>query len=109
MDDLFEFTNHNSATHAKTELRQTEEGYILDVLLPGFEKDEIGVRTEGNDLIVECKTDRKLPKFLNSKVKKTFQVEDLDSESIAAKLECGILSITFSTAKKRNAKSISVA
>ena len=107
-DDLFEMANHNSATHSKTDIRKTDEGYSLDILLPGFTKEEVQVRTEGNDLIIEANTERALPKFLNKKVRKTFQVEDLDQESISAKLDAGVLSLEFSSIKQKNAKSIEV-
>ena len=108
MDDLLEFANHNTSTYAKTDIRQTEDGYSIDVLLPGFEKEEVQVKTEGSDLILEAKTERALPKFLNKNVKKTYQVEDLDVDSVAASLNNGILTINFSTSKKKNSRSISI-
>lgn len=108
MDDLFEFANHNSSTYSKTEIRQTENGYALDVLLPGFTKEEVTVRTEGDELILEASTERELPKFLNKRVRKSYNVEYLDAESVQAKLESGILSIHFSTEKKKNARNISI-
>lgn len=107
-DDLFELANHNSVSYSKTDLRKTDNGYSLDILLPGFTKDEVQVRTEGNDLVIEAHTKRSLPKFLNAKVRKTFQVEALDQESISAKLEAGVLSLEFSSIKEKNAKSIKV-
>jgi len=107
-DDLFELASHNSTSYSKTSIRKTDKGYSLDILLPGFTKEEVQVRTEGNDLIIEANTERALPKFLNSKVRKTFQVEDLDQESISAKLETGVLSLEFSSIKEKNAKSIKV-
>jgi HSP20 family protein len=108
VDDMFEFVNHNSSTYSKTDLRQDENGYAIDILLPGFSKEEVTVRTEGKNLIVEASTERKLPKFLNSSMKKTFQVDNLDSESVTAKLENGVLTIEFSTEAKKNARSISI-
>ncbi len=108
MDELFEFANHNSSTYSKTDIRQTEDGFSLDILLPGFVKDEVSVRTEGDELIVEAGTERALPKFLNRKVRKGYQVELLDPDSVEAKLETGVLTITFSTQKKKNTRNISI-
>lgn len=108
LDELFELANHNSAAHSKTDIRKTDEGYLLEILLPGFKKEEVQVHTEGNDLIIEANTERVLPKFLNTKIRKTFQVEDLDHESISAKLEAGVLSLEFSSIKQKNAKNIKV-
>ena len=107
-DEMMTYSSQTNSTYAKAEIRQTEEGYAIDVLLPGFSKEEVNVKTEGEDLIMEAKTERKLPKFLNPHVKKTFQVEDLDSESVSAKLEDGILTIQFSTEKKKNTRTISI-
>jgi HSP20 family protein len=107
-DEMFEHVNQNSSTYSKTDIRQDEKGYTIDVLLPGFSKEEVTVRTEGKDVILEAATERKLPKFLNSKMKKTFQVENLDCESVSAKLENGVLSIVFSTEAKKNSRSISI-
>jgi HSP20 family protein len=108
VDDLFEFANHNSSTYSKAEVRQTDEGFSLDILLPGFTKEEVNVKAEGNELVVEAKTERTFPKFLNRHVRKAYQVEDLDSESVVAKLEAGLLNLTFSTSKKKNARNISI-
>lgn len=108
MDELFEFANHNSSTYSKTEIRQTENGYTLDVLLPGFTKEEVTVRTEGDELILEASTERELPKFLNKRVRKSYSIENMDSTTIQAKLESGVLSISFSTEKKKNARNISI-
>jgi HSP20 family molecular chaperone IbpA len=107
-DGLFEFTNHNSASHSKTDIRKTDDGFSLDILLPGFWKEEVQVRTKGNDLIIEAHAERAFPKFLNKKVCKTFQVEGLDPESVSAKLEAGILSLEFSNINQKNSKSIKV-
>ncbi len=107
-DEMFEFMNHNSSTYSKTDIRQVESGYSLDVLLPGFTKEEISIKAEGEELILEASTERSLPKFLNKKVRKTYQIDQLDADTIEAKLECGILTITFTTISKKNARSISI-
>jgi len=108
MDELFEFANHNSSTYSKINIRQIESGYALDVLLPGFTKEEVTVYIEGDELILEALTERELPKFLNKRVRKSYTVEHLDSESVEAKLEYGILTINFSTDRKKNARNISI-
>jgi len=108
MDNLFEFANHSSKAYSNTDIKQTEEGYLLEVLLPGFIKSEVTIRTEGTDLILEASTKRELPHFLNNKVSKRYQVEFLDSSTIEAKLEFGVLSIRFSTEKRKNSRNVTV-
>lgn len=108
VEELLSYASQNNSTYAKAEIRQTEDGYAIDILLPGFSKEEVQVKAEGDDLVLEAKTERKLPKFLNVHVKKTFQVEDLNPDSVMAKLESGLLTIEFSTEKKKNARTISI-
>jgi HSP20 family protein len=108
VDDLLSYASQNNSAYAKTDVRQTEDGYAIDVLLPGFFKEEVTVKAEGDSLVLEAKTKRALPKFLHVNVKKTFQVEDLNAESVSAKLESGILTIEFSTEKKKNARTVRI-
>lgn len=107
MDELFEKA-HPQTFHSKAELKKTDNGFTVDILLPGFTKEEVAVKVEGEDLIIEAKTERSLPKFLSSHTKRTYQVEDINPETVIAKLECGILNLEFSTAKKASAKTINV-
>ena len=107
MDELFEQA-HPQSFHSKAELRKTDKGFAADILLPGFTKEEVNVKVEGDDLIIEAKTERSLPKFLSKHVKRTYQVEDINPDNVSAKLECGILNLEFSTAKKTSTKTISV-
>jgi HSP20 family protein len=108
MDELFEFHNHNSLTYSKSELYKTEDGIGMDILLPGFKKEEVTVDLKGKELIIEAATERKLPRYLNHKVRKTYQVEEVDPESIKAVLENGILTLTFKTPSKNVGRKIAV-
>ena len=107
MDELFE-SAHPQSVHAKAELKKTEKGILVDVLLPGFNKDEIVVKVENKHLIIDAETDRQLPSYLNNRVRRTYLVENIDADSIKAKLENGILNVEFSTAKKEAGKTITV-
>jgi len=108
MDDLFEFSNHNSTTYSKSEFRKTDDGYSIDILLPGFIKEEVQVNVEKEDLIIEAKTDRKLPRFINNSIKKTFLVENINPDSVNAKLDNGILTVSFSNTAKTIGRTITV-
>lgn len=107
LDELFEVA-HPQTVHSKAEIRRTNDGIIVDVLLPGFDKDEVTVKVEDKTLIIEAETERRLPRFLNTKVKRSYLVEDIDADSIKAKLENGILSVEFATAKKTVGRTITV-
>jgi len=90
-------------------IHNTDTGYKLTFAVPGFEKDEITVKAEKEDLIIEAKTEREdFPHYLRNKIKKTFYVQDLDAENISAKLNAGILTVEFTTDKKMTAKTIAI-
>ena len=72
-------------------------------------KEEVEIKVEGDDLIIEAKTERKLPKFLSTHVKRTYIAEDIDPDSVDAKLENGLLNLEFTTMKKKSTKLISLA
>jgi HSP20 family protein len=107
MDELFE-NAHPQTLHSKAEIRKVEEGHVVDILLPGFNKEEVSVKVEDKTLIIEAKTERKLPQYLNTRVKRSYLVEDIDADNIKAKLENGILSVEFSIARKKEGKEIVV-
>jgi len=107
MDELFEIA-HPQTVHSKAEVSRTDDGLSVDILLPGFNKDEVTVKVESKNLIIEAETERSLPTFLNTRIKRTYLVEDIDADSIKAKLENGILTVEFSTAKKTFGRKITV-
>ena len=88
----------------KTEVKPTETGFSVTVLLPGFNKEEIDLTVEGNDLILIAKTERKLPGFLYNQVRKTFGITGLCKDSLKAKLEDGVLTITLDREKENISK-----
>ena len=74
--------------------RDTNE-YNLAILLTGLTRDEVAISVEDETIIVEGKTDRKLPSFGVKNYKNSFYAENIDSETVKSKLESGILMITF--------------
>ena len=107
MDEIFE-TSVRSTVHHKAELRKTDEGYLAEILLPGFNKEEVSVEMKDRNLVIEANTERKLPSYLNNKVRRVYTVENIDADTISASLTNGILAIKFSTSKKTDAKKINI-
>ncbi len=90
--------------HAKalmrTDIRQTDGGYELDIDLPGFQKDQIRVDLQNGYLTIRA--DKELDKnsdngrFIrrerySGSLSRSFYVGDLKPEDIRAKYEDGIL------------------
>lgn len=91
----------------KTDVRETEQTYELDVDVPGFKKDEIAVQLEKGYLTISAtkKTESGDKDTKGNYIRReryegacsrTFYVgENVKKESITAKLEDGILRLTF--------------
>lgn len=89
----------------RTDVKKTEEGYILEAELPGFNKEEIAIGLEGDILTIkaEHKTEEKEEKtdsFVriersHSSYERRFDVSEIDTDKIDAKYENGILSLNM--------------
>ena len=95
----------NAARIMKTDVHETEEGYELDVDLPGFKKDEIGIELKDGYLTItaskgldkdekEKKTRRVIrqERYVGTS-QRTFYVGDVRPEEVKCKYESGVLSI----------------
>ena len=111
--------------HAKnlmrTDVRETEDSYELDVDLPGFKKDEVNVELKNGYLTIQAAkgldkdaSDKK-GKYIRQEryagaCSRTFYVgEDVEPEDVTAKFENGILQLSIpKAAKKQLPKNTSV-
>lgn len=110
--------------HAKnlmrTDVRETEDTYELDVDLPGFKKDEVTLELKDGVLTIQAvkgldkdETDKK-GKYIRQEryagaCSRSFYVgEDVEPDQISAKFESGILQISVPKAAKKLPKSSSI-
>jgi len=105
----------------KTDVRETEGTYELDVDLPGFTKDEVNVELKNGYLTIQAskgldkeQSDKK-GKYIRQEryagaCSRTFYVgEDVEPEDVTAKFENGILQLSIpKAAKKQLPKNTSV-
>ena len=97
----------NAKNMMKTDIREHDDGYEVDVDLPGFKKDEISLELENGYLTVSAakgldkdEKDKK-GKYIRREryagaMQRSFYVGDaLTQEDIRAKYESGILSISI--------------
>ena len=90
----------------KTDVRETEDSYELDVDLPGFKKDEIQVDLKDGYLTIQAakgldkdEQDKK-GKYIRQEryvgtCSRSFYVGDVEPQDIAAKYEDGILKLSL--------------
>ena len=105
----------------KTDVRETEDTYELDVDLPGFTKDEVNVELKNGYLTIQAakgldkdQTDKK-GKYIRQErcagaCSRTFYVgEGVEPEDVTARFENGILQLSIpKEAKKQLPKNTSV-
>ena len=105
----------------KTDVRETEGSYELDVDLPGFKKDEVNVELKNGYLTIQAakgldkdETDKK-GKYIRQECyagscSRSFYVgEDVEAGEVAARFENGILQLSIpKEAKKQLPKNTSV-
>ena len=99
----------------KTDVRETEKTYELDIDLPGFKKDEIQIELKDGYLTVSAEKgldkdeEDKKGKYIRKEryagtMQRSFYVGDaITHEDIKAKFENGILSLTI---PKKDAKAV---
>ena len=96
----------------KTDVRETEHTYEMDIDLPGFKKDEIKVDLENGYLTISAakgldkdEQDKK-GKYIRQEryagaMSRSFYVGDIQPEQISAKYEDGILKISLPKQEKK--------
>ena len=105
----------HAAHEMKTDVREHEDRYEVDVDLPGFKKDEIRLELENGVLTVHAakdiekeKTDRggkviRQERFSGAMQRSFYVGEALTEEDIGAKFENGVLSLSI---PKKDAKKL---
>ena len=90
----------------KTDIRETESGYELDIDLPGFKKDEINAKLENGYLTISAakgldkdEQDKKgnyirRERYAGSMIRSFFVGEGVTQEDVHAKFEDGILKLS---------------
>lgn len=100
----------------KTDVKETEKDYILDVDLPGFRKEDVNLNLENGYLTISAKREHKVDNenrkenFVRrersfGQFSRSFYVGDVEQDEIEAHLENGILTIKLPKEEEKKAKS----
>ncbi len=120
LDDFFRPMFYDEKLDSmRTDIRENETSYLLDIELPGFAKNEIKVSLENGYLTVSGekteKEEDKNTKFLRKECRlscrRSYYVgEDVEQENVRAKYENGILTLTVpkTQPKKIEARTINI-
>lgn len=113
-------TNYNRAflktTRPSANIIKNEDGFIIQLAIPGFSKKDISIALDDEKLIIksnlETKSEEmnyKLREFDFNTFSRSFSLsKDLDQEKISAKMDKGVLSIEIPYLPVIPAKQISI-
>ncbi len=102
MDEMFEDLFPVKQTQMRSDIKESDEDYQIDIELPGFDKKEINISYDDKYLTVsashkeekEDKHHKYVSKERNySSVKRSYYVGDIDYNTIKAKMDKGVLEI----------------
>ena len=107
----------HAANMMKTDVREHDDHYEVDIDLPGFKKEELSLELKDGYLIIsaakglnEDETEKKSGKFVRRErymgsMSRTFYVgEDVKQEDIHAKYESGVLKLSIPKTEATKAK-----
>ena len=117
-DDLFNnpFFTKSESSMMKTDIKEMEDGYELEMDLPGFKKEEISISLEDGNLTIQAakgldedEKEKKTGRYIrrerySGSCSRSFYVGDaVAQEDIKAKFEDGILKLSI---PKKDAKEV---
>ncbi len=103
----------HSQNMMKTDVKETDDGYEVDIDLPGFKKDEISAKLENGYLTINAakgldkdETDKKgkyirRERYAGSMSRSFYVGENLTQDDIKAKYESGILKLVVPKTEKK--------
>ena len=115
-DDFFKPMFLDEQQDLKTNIKETDTDYELEVETPGYKKDQIKVSLENGYLTVSCykeqkeeengKHSRYLRKEISESCQRSYYVgNDLKQDQIKAKYDNGILSLTVPESAPKSSQS----
>lgn len=91
----------------KADYYEVENGFMLEVELPGVKKEDLDLQVEKNILTVKATRSRKDEKFT---YERSFRLaDDIDLENIQVALENGILAFTLTKKQQAGARKLNIA
>ena len=101
----------------KTDIRETENAYILDCDLPGFDRDDIHAEIKNGYLTIRAERRSESEENKESYLRRertygsftrTFDLEGIDAEAITASFKNGVLTMELPKAKEKDERKIEI-
>jgi HSP20 family protein len=103
-DMLKDFWGYTPAPVIKTDIKETDEAYVVEAELPGVKKENVALMCKEGVLTIAVKTSEEKTEENDSYIRKervtgeakrSFVLKDIKEEEISAKMEDGILYVTL--------------
>ena len=100
-DDFFRpFYMDSESTFMKTDIKETNNSYVMDVEMPGLDKKDISLKFESGYVTISAKKEEREDdgKYLRreraTSYSRSYYMGDVDEKQIKAKYENGVLTVT---------------
>ena len=114
-DEAFEsffrpFYVYSESSFMKTDIKETDKSYVLDVEMPGFDKKNISLKFESGYVTISAKKEvnsdegKYLRRERAMSCSRSYYMGDVDEKQIKAKYENGVLTVTVPKEKPEEAK-----
>lgn len=115
IDDAFDsffrpFYVDSESSFMKTDIKETDKEYVLDVEMPGFDKKDINLKFESGYITISAKKDqseensRYIRRERAVSCSRSYYMGDVDETQIKAKYENGVLSVSVPKDKPEQTK-----
>ncbi|MGI5918818.1 MAG: Hsp20/alpha crystallin family protein [Christensenellales bacterium] len=95
----------------RTDIRETDDAYLLEIEMPGVKKEDIELICEGDVLTIAVKgrelenaSGYVMRERLYGEMKRGFILKNIDGSTISAKLENGVLLVTLPKKKRESGR-----
>ena len=101
----------------KTDIREVENGYILDCDLPGFAREDVRAEIKNGYLTIRAERSSESKNEGESYLRRertsgvftrTFDLEGIDTEAVTASFKNGVLTIELPKAKEMEARAVEI-
>ena len=109
-DTLFRpFYMDSDSTFMKTDIKETDKDYVLDVEMPGFEKKDIALKFESGYITISAKKDgsddgKYIRRERAVSCSRSYYMGDVDEKKISAKYNNGVLTVTVPKEKPEESR-----
>jgi HSP20 family protein len=102
----------------KTDIKETENAYVVEAEMPGVKKENVELVCEDGVLTISAKANEEKTEEkegyirrerVSGEMTRRFELENIDEENISAKMEDGVLFVTLpKKAPEKNEKKIAI-